>query len=301
MRCADMARHKDTANTTRTVRDVIRANYENLTQTERKLANALLENYPAAGLASITMVASNAEVSTPTVARMVQKLGFKGFPQFHQALRKELEAKALGPTQRRENWSSEAPDSHMLNRFADAVMQNLAQTFSNVDSEQFDQAARQLASTKGRLYVVGGRITRALADYAFTHFQAVRRRVTHMTSSSATWPHYVLDMAEGDTLLIFDVRRYETSLLRLAQLAAERGVTVILITDQWGSPVVPLASFTFNCWIEIPSAWDSNISTMMLLEALIAATQEKNWPRTRERYERLDELFDTTKLFRKFS
>ena len=288
-------------NPSATVRELIREHYSALTQSERKFANSLLENYPAAGLASITIVAENAGVSTPTVARMVQKLGFKGYPHFHKSLLRELQAKVLGPTQRRDNWASDAPDSHLLNRFSQAVTQNLSQTISNVDTEKFDAAARQLANTDGRLYVVGGRITRALADYAFTHFQAIRQRVTHMTSSSATWPHYVLDMVEGDTLLMFDVRRYETNLQNLAKLAAERGVMVILITDQWASPVAAEASFIFNCWVEIPSAWDSNISTMMLLEALIAATQEEKWPETRDRYERLDELFDVTRLFRKFT
>ncbi|MBY6056339.1 MurR/RpiR family transcriptional regulator [Leisingera daeponensis] len=284
-----------------TVRELIRENYASLTQSERKFANLLLENYPAAGLASITIVAGNAEVSTPTVARMVQKLGFKGYPQFHQALLKELEAKVSGPTKRRDNWASEAPEGHLLNRFAQAVTDNLQQTFSNIDSAQFDAAVHQLANTEGRLYVVGGRITRALADYAFTHFQAIRQRVTHMTSSSATWPHYVLDMVEGDTLLMFDVRRYETNLQRLAELASERGVKIVLITDQWASPIASVAEHTFNCWVEIPSAWDSNISTMMLLEAMIAATQEESWDKTKDRYDRLDELFDMTRLFRKFS
>jgi len=284
-----------------TVRELIREQYSALTQSERKFASSLLENYPSAGLASITIVAANAGVSTPTVARMVQKLGFKGYPQFHQALLKELQAQVSGPTQRRANWATEAPEGHLLNRFSQAVTENLAQTFSNIDSVQFDAAVQQLANTDGRLYVVGGRITRALSDYAFTHFQAVRQRVTTMTSSAATWPHYVLDMVEGDTLLLFDVRRYETNLQRLAELAAERGVKIILITDQWASPIASVAQYSFNCWVEIPSAWDSNISTMMLLEAMIAATQEESWSETRDRYERLDELFDMTRLFRKFS
>ncbi len=286
---------------TASVRDLIRTHYANLTQSERKFANALLANYPAAGLASITIVAKNAGVSTPTVARMVQKLGFKGYPHFHKSLLKELQPQVSGPTQRRENWASDAPDSHLLNRFSQAVTQNLGQTLSNIDTDSFDAAAKRLADTSGQLFVVGGRITRALADYAFTHFQAVRPRVTHMTASSATWPHYVLDMREGDSLLLFDIRRYETGLQSLARLAAQRGVSVILITDQWGSPVASEAQYTFNCWVEIPSAWDSNISTMMLLEALIAAAQEEKWPETRDRYERLDELFDITRLFRKFT
>ena len=286
-------------NSGKTVRELIREQSDSLTTSERKLCTALLANYPAAGLASITKFAQDAGVSTPTAARMVQKLGFKGFPQFHQALRQEVEAKVSGPTQRRENWAAEAPDDHIINRFGDAVMGNLGQTFANLDSANFEAAVHQLAATDHQLYVVGGRITRALADYAFTHFQTIRPNVTHMTSSSATWPHYVLDMKPGETLLMFDVRRYEANLHRLAELAADRGVKVILLTDQWGSPAARIAEQTFYCWGEVPSAWDSNIATMMLLEALIAATQEQSWPQTRDRYDRLDELFDMTRLFRK--
>ena len=186
------------------------------------------------------------------------------------------------------------------NSIAQAVTSNLEQTFANIETDRFDRAVSELSDTERRLYIVGGRITHALADYAFTHLQAVRPRVTYMTSSSGTWPHYVLDMAPGEVLLMFDIRRYETNLLSLAELVAQRGVLIVLITDQWASPVSTMADYTFNCWVEIPSAWDSNISTMMLLEAMIAAVQEQNWPETRERYERLDELFDMTRLFRKF-
>lgn len=282
-----------------TVREQIRAHFSTLTQSERKFATALLENYPSAGLASITEVAKAAGVSTPTVARMVQKLGFKGYPQFHKALLTELQAKVSGPTQRRANWASDAPESHLLNRFSHAVTQNLERTFSNIERSAFDASAHLLSQTDRRLYAVGGRITRALADYAFTHFQAIRPRVTHMTSSSATWPHYVLDMEQGDILLLFDIRRYEANLLRMAELAVERGVKIILITDQWTSPIADIAEQTFSCWVEIPSAWDSNIATMMLLEALIAAAQEELWPETRDRYERLDDLFSQSRLFRK--
>ncbi|EBA09230.1 MurR/RpiR family transcriptional regulator [Sagittula stellata] len=282
-----------------TVRDLIRAHYTSLTASERKAANALLENYPAAGLASITIVAAETGTSTPTIARMVQKLGFKGFPQFHQALLKELQAKVSGPTERRANWAAEAPESHLLNRFAKAVTQNIQTTFSNLSSDTFDAAAHLLADSDHTLFIVGGRITHALADYAFTHLQAVRPKTIHLTSASANWPHYLLDMERGDTLLMFDIRRYESNLLRLAELARDKGVNVVLLTDQWSSPIADLATQSFNCWVEIPSAWDSNISTMMLLEALIAAAQEERWPATRDRFDRLDSLFEQTRLFRK--
>ena len=95
------------------------------------------------------------------------------------------------------------------------------------------------------------------------------------------------------------MRRYETNLLRLAQLATERGLCGVLITDHWSSSAAGHATCTFNCWTRIPSAWDSNTSTMRLLEALNAAVQEQNWPETRDRYERLDGISDAPCLFEK--
>ena len=282
-----------------TVRERIQECYSALTKSERKFAGALLEDYPSAGLDSITAVAASSGVSTPTVARLVQKLGYKGYPQFHRALLTELQAKLHGPTERRQNWAAEAPETHLLNRFAIAVAKNIETTFSNVDSKKFETAAALLSDSNRPLYIVGGRITRSVAEYAFNHFQAGRTQVVHLTSASSSWPHYLLDMKKGDTLLVFDIRRYETNLQRLAQAAVERHVNVILLTDQWTSPIASSATYVFNCWVEIPSAWDSNVSTLMLLEALISAAQENRWPDVKDRVDRLDRLFDLTTLFHK--
>ena len=63
-----------------TVQDIIRSSFHRLTRSERQLATALTSHYPMSALGSITTIAEQAGVSTPTVVRMVRKLGFKGFP-----------------------------------------------------------------------------------------------------------------------------------------------------------------------------------------------------------------------------
>ncbi len=102
-------------------------------------------------------------------------------------------------------------------------------------------------------------------------------------------------------LLVFDIRRYETDLVRLAELARRRGVVVVLFTDQWGSPASKHAQHVFNCRIEAPSAWDSSVVTLFVVEALIAAVETLRWEATRGRMRELEELFDRTRLFKKFT
>lgn len=282
-----------------TVSDVINAHFAALTRAERQLAETLLDNYPVSGLGSITTVAENAGVSTPTVARMVQKLGFRGFPDFQARLHQELEATISNPIAKHDRWAVSAPGTHTLNRFADAIMGNMRQTLSQIEPAEFDTAAALVADLKRKVYLVGGRITRSIADYLFTHLQVIRTGVTQIAANPSSWPHYVLDMKAGDVLILFDIRRYEQEMETLARFARNRGVEIILFTDQWGSPVAKSSSKVFRARIEVPSAWDSSVMLLFLVEALVEAVQSSNWDETRGRMKTLEGLFDSTRIFRK--
>ncbi len=283
-----------------TVAEQLRANTETLTRSERQLSDVILQNYPVTGLGTITTLAEAAAVSTPTVARLVQKLGFKGFAEFQQALRRELDETISSPLTKREKWVDDAPDEHILNRFTKAVIDNIGQSLAEVDADEFDHACDLISDPERRVFVVGGRITRTLADYFFLHLQVIREQVTHVTSNSNAWPHYLLDVKPGDVIVIFDIRRYENSTLRLAEMACERQAKLVLFTDQWTSPVALLAHHTFRNRISVPSAWDSNVTSMLLAETMIAQIQERDWDNTRTRMEALEEMFDRTRFFRKF-
>lgn len=283
-----------------TIAEKLRHKTQELTRSERQLSDVILRNYPASGLGTITSLAEDAQVSTPTVARLIQKLGFAGFPDFQRGLRDELNEKISSPLTKRERWVDDAPEEHLLNRFTKAVIDNIGQSMAKIDPEEFETACNLLSDPERRVFIVGGRITRTLADYFFLHFQVIRENVVHITSNSNAWPHYALDFAEGDVVVVFDVRRYETSTLKLAELARERGTEIILFTDQWMSPISQLARVKFSNQITAPSAWDSSIATMLMSEIVIAEVQERNWEHTRARMEVLEEMFDRTRFFRKF-
>ncbi|MBT0957547.1 MurR/RpiR family transcriptional regulator [Alphaproteobacteria bacterium KMM 3653] len=284
-----------------TISDRIQNKLDTLTRAERQLAHSILENYPASGLGPLTALAKDAGVSVPTVARMVQKLGFKGYPEFQGELREELKAKAKTPIAKHDTWAEGAPSEHMLNRFTDAVIDNIRHTLAQIDPKDFDSACAMVADTDRHLYIVGGRITHTLAEYLFLHMQVIRPRITHIQSTTNTWPHDLLDVQEGDVFVVFDMRRYENNTLKLAEMAHASGARIVLITDQWRSPVHQLAEISFSSRIVVPSAWDSAAMPLLLIETMISQVQNLNWEVTRDRTERLEEMFDQTKLFRKFT
>lgn len=286
---------------TQTISDRIQSKLDELTRAERQLALSILENYPASGLGPLTQLAKDANVSVPTVARMVQKLGYKGYPEFQSELREELRAKVKNPIAKHDTWAETAPSEHVLNRFTDAVIDNIRLTLAQIDPVEFDKACDLVADQTRQLFVVGGRITHTMAEYFFLHMQVIRPNVTHVQSTSNTWPHYLLNAEEGDVFVIFDVRRYENNTLKLAEMAHARGAKIILFTDQWRSPVHHLADISLSCRIIVPSSWDSAATTMLLVETMVSSVQNLNWDKTKERMEILEDMFDQTKLFRKFT
>lgn len=283
----------------RTVSDVIRVRYDSLTRAERRLADRILENYPVSGLGSITTIADHAGVSTPTVARMVQKLGYKGYPEFQSHLHHELEATLSNPIAKHDRWALNAPGTHILNRFADAITANLRDTLSDLDTGTFEECAALLGDRNRSIYFVGGRITGAMAEYFFTHMQVIRPKTTLISTNSSSWPQHVLNMSPGDVVVIFDIRRYEQEMATLAEVAKASGVIIILVTDVWGSPVAKHARHTLRVRIEAPSAWDSSVVILFVVEALIEAVQSATWDKTRERMNSLEELFEQSRLFRR--
>ncbi|MEP1353018.1 MAG: MurR/RpiR family transcriptional regulator [Tateyamaria sp.] len=289
------------ASTERTISDLIQDMLDDLTRAERQLALSVLEGYPASGLGPLSALAKDAGVSVPTVARMVQKLGYKGYPEFQAGLREELKATVKTPIAKHDSWAEAAPSGHILNRFTEAVLENIRHTLGQIDPDTFDHACDLMADKERHLYIVGGRITHTLAEYFFLHMQVVRPNLTHVPSTSNTWPHYLLNAKEGDVFVVFDVRRYENNTLKLAEIAKSRGAKLILITDQWRSPIHQMSDICFSNRIGAPSAWDSMATIMLLLETIISAVQTLNWSETKERIEGLEDMFDQTKLFRKFT
>ena len=125
----------------------------------------------------------------------------------------------------------------------------------------------------------------------------VRPEVTLLLDNPAAWPPAMLDMAQGDVLVVFDIRRYENVVLQLTEMAREQGAEIILITDCWGYHLLQaLPRITFACHIEAPS---SNLTLVVLIETLLSAVQELTWGVTEGRMQRMGELYARTRLFRR--
>lgn len=280
------------------VRDRIRERQADLTAAERKLTAVLMDNSMVAGLQSITKLAENAAVSTPTIIRLARKLGFEGYPDLQEAIREEIAARIKEPLAKLDTSERAGHEDHILSRFALSVGENINRTLGRLDVSAFNRAAELLSDPSLALYLLGGRITRSNAHYFYNHLQIIRPGVSLLDSSPSVWPQSLLDMNAQTVLIMFDIRRYEKELERLARLAKKQGARIVLFTDQWGSPIERHAEVCFRAMVEAPSSWDSTLAVNFLIEALVADIQHRSSDGSARRIAALEEMIGETRIFR---
>lgn len=269
----------------------IRASFDRLTARERKAAQVLLTNYPAAGLAPVAEFAGRARVSAPTVLRLVAKLGYAGYPDFQRQLREELEAQLASPlakpARRATSRSRERP---LIDPFAEAATANIQGTFRHLPEQDFAAIVELLCDRRRGVHLIGGRFTDALARYLAAHLGLVRPHVWHVPTGVGFRRDHLLELKRRDVLIVFDIRRYQDDVVAFGRDAAARGAEIVLLTDQWISPLSRQARHVLACRVAAPSRWDSNVALLAVIEALTAAATERLGDFARKRIEELEKL-----------
>lgn len=255
---------------------------DSLTATERKLASALLADYPFAGLEPIQTLAEKTHISAPTITRFIQKLGCNGYQDFQRRLISELKEGQQSPVELRRR--TKPIGSGFLEGYLNNTSVLLQQVSKAVTEAQFNRVCALTADKKRAVYLIGGRISDTVMQYLGRHLRQIRRDVYHLPPDPEVWPEYLLRMRSQDILIMMDFRRYDPRLEKLAGMAArERGSQVIVITDKWLSPIARHATEVLALPIESGTAWDSSCGAVALVEAMISKVSEQDWEATRNR------------------
>lgn len=269
------------------IRDQIKKKSKSMTQSERKLATALLSDYPYAGLISIHELADRADVSPPSITRFVTKIGLAGYQEMQRRLISELKGGYKSPLDLHE--ISQRIENGYLAEFTMRTAEHMRVAAEAITEGQFNRITELLGDPKRDIYALGGRISDTIATYLSFHLRQARMGVFHIPRDPESWPEYLLRMKPGDIFFLADFRRYQPNLAKLAKQAyIERKAQVILMTDKWLSPANRYASEVLAVPIDTGTIWDSYSAALAVTEALVTRVAEENWDNTKDRIEAWD-------------
>ena len=133
-----------------------------LSPAEKKVARTLLSSYPSAGLESAASLAKAAGTSSPTVLRLVSRLGIGSYPDFQHRLREEITSHMNSPVSR----TKRATHDHDHGVLSEAIVSKVTLVdalTTSVPPSEFDRAVLALAAKPRHVVISGGYSTRYFA------------------------------------------------------------------------------------------------------------------------------------------
>jgi len=272
------------------VGELVRQRMGALSPSERRLAQVLLNFYPVAGLESLARFAERAGVSSATVTRFIAKLGLRGYPEFQETLRQELQARLSSPLTRYEREAHGQTIDSVLHDSFTTFEHSLRATLGMVSDHDFEAVADLLADPRRRVLTLGGRLSAPLARYLGGQLHLLRSGVELVVPERSTPADHLVDLGRRDVLVAFDYRRYQSDTINSARVAASRGSTVVLVTDPWLSPAAACARYVLVTSVQTVAPFDSVVAAVGLIEALVAAVLGRLGETAHERMRQLDQL-----------
>jgi DNA-binding MurR/RpiR family transcriptional regulator len=223
-----------------TPQDVIgelRRRYDELTNSQKRIAETIVEDPQFVAFATVDKFAARLGVSPSTIVRFSYRLGLSGYPDLQDQVR-ELVLRKLRTD---EGTAGDGVTSQLGETVYAESLRNdatlLARTAERLELADLDRAVDLLVNAR-RVRITGGVTTFSVAYYTAVSLDRVRG-VVALLHGNPPPTGQVLDMEEGDVLLAFTFAPYARSTRGVLAAAKRRGASVIAVTD---SPISPLRS-----------------------------------------------------------
>jgi len=247
----------------------IHSKYNNLTNTEKKVADYILDNSESVVYMSITDLADNCAVGESSVFRFCRSLSYKGYQDFKIALAHSITV---------ENEIPQLTDKVLMNDTMDQVSSKvlssnisaLNETYNLIDNEKMDQAIEHLLQAERIIFFgVGSSLMTAMeAKIKFM-------RITNKTECSIDSHLQMMSaalMTKHDVAVVISYSGSTKDTIEVAKRAKESGATVISITRFVKSPLTSYSDLTLLCGAnEGPlqgGSLSAKISQLYLLDVL---------------------------------
>ncbi len=268
--------------------DLIAAASSELTPTQRRIAEAALAEPTLLAFGTVSDLAGRVGTSRPSIVRFATKLGFEGYTDLQEHIRKDLSHRLSRPSER-----IRSSDDHGV-AARTAINDSISSVFDAISGNRLDALAAPIVQAR-KVWVLSGETSLAGAHALQSGLSMVRPGVRWLEEHS--FGAKMSDARPGDTAIVIDFPRYRKQVTLAARVLAEAGVTVLAITDSPLSPLVELADTWSQIKVPAVGPFDSSVPIVALCELLVARVARDLHEVATNRIDRIETLWDQTETF----
>ena len=256
----------------------VRSKLDELSSTERQLADFLLE-FPGE-LASYAgnELAQLAGVSPSTVSRFIRRVGYESYEEARRHVREEQET---GSPLFHASSSGAARQVRSVAAHFQQSQQNLAATFERLSDATLAEIARAIVNAP-HVLIFGSRSSHAFAQYLRWQIIQVVPRVTAIPGPGETLAEHLAGLGTRDCVIVFGTRRQTRQMDTLLEAASRIGARIVYISDR-ASPDFAGATWSLQCDCRGPGLLDNHTAVMGVCDLLATMVIEASGSAGRKR------------------
>lgn len=276
--------------------ETVRRQYDGLTQSQKRIAESIVDDPEFVAFATVDKLAGRLGVSPSTIVRFAYKVGLDGYQDLQERVRTLIRAQMRSSAEAQEEGHgtrhlAETSFAASLERDVD----HLLRTISALDRESLETSVGVLASAK-QIFVTGDITSYSLAYYFALAANRARGNV-HLVKADGEGASRLLDIGADDAVLAFTFPPYSKMVVRVVEWAIRNGAASIGITDHAVSPVGRKVSIVLPAVTSGLGPQNTLVPAMAIGNALLNALILETEDRSLRRYKSVNRLLGEWDLF----
>ena len=246
----------------------LRRRYDELTISQKRIAEAIVEDPEFVAFATVDKLGARLNVSPSTIVRFAYRIGLDGYQDLQERVRQRVRL------QMRSNVDIQGTDGLLRHLgdgpFGDSIrrdLDNLYRTAADATTETLDAAVEAIQSAR-HIYVAGHVASDSLAQFAALALGRLHGNAFLLRNDGNLAP-MLYEVTADDVFLVLSFPPYASQSLAIVKEAEKKGARVIAVTDSVISPIGQRASLVLTAHVSGVSIQNSLVAPLMLLNAVI--------------------------------
>jgi DNA-binding MurR/RpiR family transcriptional regulator len=269
----------------------VRRTYDELTRSQKRIAEAIVDDPEFVAFATVDKMASRLDVSPSTVVRFTYRLGLTGYQDLQERVRLLVRSQMRSAT-------AEVDEDSVLAHLGDSPyarsfgqdLDHVRRTIAGLDLAVLDRAIDLLSNAR-RVLVTGDGTA-----YGVAHFMSIAldrtRGQAYLVRADGESVGRLVDIGPEDVMIAFTFPPYASTVLHSVQWANRRGVRVVGVTDSPISPVGQLVDVVLPTLVSGIGPQNTLVAAMAVANALLNGVVLRIQDKALERYGTASRLMD---------
>ncbi|PCK77195.1 MurR/RpiR family transcriptional regulator [Rhizobium sophoriradicis] len=215
--------------------------FDDMSEQLQQAARHILEHPQEVALVSMRELARNAGVQPSTMTRLAKFLGFSGYEDLRgehaDVIRVSADGFAARALQREQGSGNGEGLAYRMLQSLSAQVARLCEPDTLL---RLSKMADRLGKAR-RIYVLGLRSCHSVAWHFHYVMTLLGGKTVHLDGPAGTSGDGLIRASAEDVLLAVSINPYSLHTLELAEVAREKGVGILAVTDSEVSPLVTIA------------------------------------------------------------